>query len=234
MTNRNYNLIKLLEKYYGQNVVKDVAHYQPEYGFDMGNNNSTTWNNEADAFKHTYMQAQLALLGGRNFAKLLGDSHERQGADRGQPSGEENMDLWNNHQGREIAKEIIREYGAMQYPFSQKIKDIIAQKVMEKMQNGELITHPDDKRKYENLLNGNPTGYATQIEPFTRQQIGRMTSEEFAKNEKAIREQWGKMGIPSEYDLFKEGKKSTSKLNGSNDTNGKWVTINGNHVLIKN
>ena len=43
------------------------------------------------------------------------------------------MDLWNNHQGREIAKEIIREYGALQYPFSQKTKDIIAQKVMEKM-----------------------------------------------------------------------------------------------------
>ncbi len=234
MTNKNYNLIKLLEKYYGQNVVKDVAHYQPEYGFDMGNNNSTTWNNEADAFKHTYMQAQLALLGGRNFAKLLGDSHERQGADRGQPSGEENMDLWNNHQGREIAREIIREYGAMQYPFSQKIKDIIAQKVMEKMQNGELITHPDDKRKYENLLNGSLTGYASQVEPFTREQIGRMTFDEFAQNENAIREQWGKMGIPSEYDLSKEGKKSISKSNGSNDTNGKWVTINGNHVLIKN
>lgn len=29
MTNKDYNLIKLLEKYYGQNVVKDVAFYQP-------------------------------------------------------------------------------------------------------------------------------------------------------------------------------------------------------------
>ena len=43
MTNKDYNLIKLLEKYYGQNVVKDVAFYQPKYGFDMGGNNNTTW-----------------------------------------------------------------------------------------------------------------------------------------------------------------------------------------------
>lgn len=57
MTNKNYNLIKILEKYYGQNVVKDVSYYQPKYEFDMGDNNNTTWNNEADAFKHTYMQA---------------------------------------------------------------------------------------------------------------------------------------------------------------------------------
>lgn len=227
MTNKDYNLIKLLEKYYGQNVVKDIDFYQPKYGFDMGGNNNTTWNNEADAFKHTYMQAQLVLFGGKYFAKYLGDRHERHGANRGQPSGEENMDLWNNHQGREIAKEIIREYGALQYPFSQKTKDIIAQKVMEKMQNGELITRPDDKRKYEDLLKGQTTGYAVQVEPFTREQIGAMTPDEFTKNEKAIMEQWGKIGIPSKRDL--EYKKSAKTSN----SNGKWVTINGNHVLIK-
>ncbi len=54
----------------------------------------------------------------------------------------------------------------------------------------------------------------------------------------AIREQWGKVGIPSERDLPKESKKSVStKSNGSSKDGdssvGKWVTINGNHVLIK-
>ena len=40
-------------------------------------------------------------------------------------------------------------------------------------------------------------------------------------------EQWGKIGIPLIRDL--EYKKSAKTSN----SNGKWVTINGNHVLIK-
>lgn len=42
------------------------------------------------------------------------------------------MDLWNNHQGREIAKEIIREYGTMHYPFSQRTKDILHKRLWKK------------------------------------------------------------------------------------------------------
>ena len=200
MTNKNLNFAKLLKKYYGKQVINDVTYYQPQYGFDMGQNNDSTWNNEGDAFKHTYMQTQLALLGGKNFAKLLGDGHEQDGINRGQPSGEENMDLWNNSQGRQIAKEIIREYGALQNPFSQRTKDIIAQKVMEKMRNGDLITKPEDARVYqgkaENIINeikkrwdGIVTGQAAPVEPFTRQQIGQMSPEGFAQNESSIMEQ---------------------------------------------
>ena len=76
-----------------------------------------------------------------------------------------------------------------------------------------------------------------QVEPFTREQIGAMSGDEFSKTEKAIMEQWGKIGIPSERDLPKESRKSDSKSTGpskgSNSSDGKWVTINGNHVLIK-
>ena len=71
MTNKDYNLIKLLEKYYGQNVVKDVAFYQPMYGFDMGGNNNTTWNNEADAFKHAFGSAEMFFNIG-NLGSLAG------------------------------------------------------------------------------------------------------------------------------------------------------------------
>ena len=49
----------------------------------------------------------------------------------------------------------------------------------------------------------------------------------FSKNEKAIMKQWGKIGIPSIRDL--EYKKSAKTSNSK----GKRVTINGNHVLIK-
>ncbi len=239
------NYFEQKQREYSERLDKKTMEYQRKYGFELNpSEGHRTWNVEADAFKHAFMGADLTFDYSNLGSFVLGIFHESQTPNN--PQGEWNMDSWNNNKGREIAKEILKEYGNHVYKMSDKQRsDIIADKVMEKMRNGELITKPDDPRKYdgalENIINeiknrweGNLTGYASQVEPFTREQIGHMALEEFAKNEKAIREQWGKMGIPSEYDLSKEGKKSTSKSNGSNDTNGKWVTINGNHVLIKN
>ena len=96
MSNNKFNL----EKMFSDKIISDVAKYQEKYGFDMGTDNNSTWNNTADAFKHAYMQAQLSLLGGKHFAKFLGDRHEEQGDKRGQPVGENNMDKWNNEQGQ--------------------------------------------------------------------------------------------------------------------------------------
>lgn len=65
MTNNKQNkIIKDLEQWYSGRMVSDTLNYQQKYGFDAGENNKTTWNNEADAFKHTYMQAFMSLLGG--------------------------------------------------------------------------------------------------------------------------------------------------------------------------
>lgn len=215
-------------KWYGSYVFKETSKYQKDYGFEMGTGKHATWNNEADAFKHTFMQAQLGLYFGQHAAKALGDKHERDGNKKmGQPKGEENMDKWNNAKGREIAREIINEYGPIATIPSEKINDIIAEKVMEKMRNGDLITDPSDKRRYQE--GGSSTGGAAPA--YTREQIGNMSSEEFAQHEKAIMEQWGKMGIPSESDLPKEKSKTSNASSGSSE--GKWVTINGNHVLIK-
>lgn len=50
-------------KIYGSWVFADTVQYQKQYGFDIGTGEHATWNNEADAFKHAFMQAQLALLG---------------------------------------------------------------------------------------------------------------------------------------------------------------------------
>lgn len=105
----------------------------------MGTGNHATWNNEADAFKHAFMQAQLTLWTGKHIAKGLGDFHEIQGnLTMGQSKGEYNMDNWNNEQGREIAKEIIQQYGPLATIPSQKI-DIIAEKVITRMKSGKLI-----------------------------------------------------------------------------------------------
>ncbi len=45
--------LKKIERRYGNTVVKDTIDYQKKYGFDSGLDGKTTWNNEADAFKHT-------------------------------------------------------------------------------------------------------------------------------------------------------------------------------------
>ena len=97
------------------------------------------------------------------------------------------MDKWNNAQGREIAKEIILEYGTVATVPSRKINDIIARKVMERMRSGKLITTPNDTRIYEE---GVITGNAAPIQQsFTREQIGGMTPEEFQENLPLIEQQ---------------------------------------------
>ena len=277
MTNsnkQNKDIIKVIEKWYGGKMISDTLRFQKQYGFEAGKNNKTTWNNEADAFKHTYMQAHMTLLAGPLTAKKVGDMHENQGTSKGQPTGESNMDLWNNREGREIAMEIMNEYGTAN-PFDDKIKNIIAKKVMEKMKSGKLITKPTDKRKFQE------TGYAAPIQNtehiFTTDEISNMSNEEFSKNETIIMEQLQKgqiskpkpdyskfknplsgrkkiftqeeinkmssdefsaneqeimaqiktIGLPNKQDVQKQGSSYT------NSKDGKWVTINGNHVFIE-
>ena len=119
-------MFNYIPKKYSSYIFDLTAKYQKIYGFKIGTGEHATHNNEADAFKHAFMQAQLALWGGEYIAKMLGDFHEFQGnTSMGQSLGEYNMDNWNNEQGREIAKEIIHEYGAISTILSQKINDII-------------------------------------------------------------------------------------------------------------
>ena len=81
----------IIEDVYSNRVVKLVHKYQKKYGFDMENN--STHNNEADAFKHAFMQAELALNGTQELARYLGNKHEEKGNLRNsQPKGEELMD----------------------------------------------------------------------------------------------------------------------------------------------
>ncbi len=61
MTRNNFKNKFNIGKIYGAKVFDDTVHYQKKYNFNIGTGNHATWNNEADAFKHTYMQAQLAL-----------------------------------------------------------------------------------------------------------------------------------------------------------------------------
>ncbi len=118
----------------------------------MGTGEHATWNNEADAFKHAYMQAQLSLWTGKHISKTLGDFHEFQGnKTMGQSKEEYNMDNWNNEQGREIAREIIQQYGVLSTIPSQNINDVIAEKVVKRMKEGKLILSPDDSQNMKTI-----------------------------------------------------------------------------------
>lgn len=194
-------------KGYNNEIYAKTKKYQKIYGFEIGTGAHDAWNNEADAFKHTFMQADLALKTTVGLSKFAGDIHEWQGEKNHQPAGEKNMDLWNNEIGREISKEIRKEYNRIEvikHINSGKMDDIIADKVMTRMRKGELITHPTNPRKYKT------------------------PSQKFSDE---IKNKYHKMQEErkSKYPVFQKKSKSSQ----SNSTSaGKWVTINGNHVYI--
>lgn len=139
-------------------MIRDTIQFQKKYGFEMGFNGSA-WNNESDAFRHAYMQAYLTLRFGDIIAKILGKYHEIDGnINNNQDKAEEIMDLHNNSVGREIGNEIKKEYKNKSVELdSSVIKEIIARKVVERMQAGKLILTPSGRRipkKKLNIQNG--------------------------------------------------------------------------------
>ena len=56
MANKN----KSLNKKFNEEMYAKTKQYQNKYGFEIGVGEHDTWNNEADAFKHAFMQAVLA------------------------------------------------------------------------------------------------------------------------------------------------------------------------------
>ena len=146
-----------------QEMYNEAGNYQKIYGYETNPDpNHASWNNEADAFKHAFMQA----IGVQRYyvpaAAIFAKGHELNGkVNKGQPEAEENMDNWNNRVGREIGlelREMLRnDPGAKNDRY---IKNLAAELVMQKMREGKLITSPDDPRKFvENKL-------FTKIDPF--------------------------------------------------------------------
>ncbi len=153
------------------------------------------------------------------------------------------MDSWNNHQGQQIYNEICREYPNFKSLPETQQKDIIAQKVVQRMRAGQLITGLDDQRQFKNNQklpftpirgvgtiwnNGSPTVFATAIDNqlpkeqsefygytnpltgsnkiYTIEDVGNMSSEEFAKHEKEIDAQIKAFNgaMPTNGDLHRE------------------------------
>ncbi|MBP3820096.1 hypothetical protein J6G99_00440 [bacterium] len=158
-------------------MLNDTLKYQKKYGFGIGQNN-VAWNNEADAFRHAYMQSLLNQKYGTLRTKGISYLHEQKGSWQGQDSREANMDMWNNQQGQQIYNEIRREYPNFNKLSEQQQKDIVAEKVVQRMKEGKLITRLDDSRKFQEQKssftpmpwiggvqnNGKPLGFAADID----------------------------------------------------------------------
>lgn len=296
---------KQKQKEYNDEMARKTNYYRQKFKFETNpRKGHEFWNVEADAFKHAFGAANMALNMGQLGSFAGGVYHEMQTPNN--PPAEWNMDSWNNNQGRIILKEIQKEYGKDFYKLPKTEQDdIIAVKVMMKMHNRELITDPNDSRKYndwkekssipvikiiENFIKNN-TGYAAPIteqnhiytpdeidkmsseefaknestimqqmkngqiknqppqidysnyknpilehkEIFTREDIEKMSTKEYSKNEKAIMAQINDIGIPPKSELPQNAithTKRKDRMQSNNSDDGKWVTINGNHVLI--
>ena len=110
--------------------------------------------------------------------------------------------------------------------------------IMQQLKNGQIkpSSAPNvDFESFKNPENGKST-------IFTREDIEKMSTKEFTKNEKAINAQMKSVGIPYKKEVpagtttyAKEKAKTavSSSSNSSSDGNGRWVTINGNHVFLE-
>ena len=136
--------MSFIKEWYVNHLNNKVEHYWNIYHFNM-NPNHTSYNNEGDAFKHCYFQAELTLILGRFIANLIGLKHEDKPDN---PPKEKEMDLHNNTIGQQIGQEIKSSNLLW---FLENWQDLIAQKIMRAMQDGLLITEikSDDKTKGE-------------------------------------------------------------------------------------
>ena len=87
MSNKKNNM----SNNYSAEIYAKTKKYQKIYGFGIGEGKHDAWNNEADAFKHTFMQADLALKSIVGLSKFAGDFHEWQGI---RPTNQKAKRIW--------------------------------------------------------------------------------------------------------------------------------------------
>ncbi len=144
-TNTLYGQIS--NQYGSDYYINRAMDYQQQYYLEITPGTSGH-NDETDAFRHAFMQASFTYNFGSAIAKFIGDDHEK---NPNNPPLEKNMDLWNNDIGRKIGQE-VRNETAGQNLTKQQIEDLIAEKIIEEMRNKNLITNPDDPRKYNDSI----------------------------------------------------------------------------------
>lgn len=133
-------LIDRIIELYKKHLDDTVEHYWNIYHFDMEPGH-ISYNNEGDAFKHTYMSAELSMLLGNTIAKWIVYKHEDFPEN---PEAEKAMDLHNDDYGLYIAKQMKYDGWTWLDNFfaTSQLRDQIASRVMMAMSSGKLITKP--------------------------------------------------------------------------------------------
>lgn len=147
MLNENTNEYR---KFVNDRTLKVTDKFQQKFNLEKRDKKGNEyWNNECDAFKHAYMQAYITINKSKFYAWGAGTYHEFEGKISNQPKNEEKMDTHNNKIGRDIGEKIKKEFGKKWDNLSETMKDnIIGVRIIERMQKGDLITHPDGRRSY--------------------------------------------------------------------------------------
>lgn len=104
--------------------------------------------------------------------------------------------------------------------------------IEQQLKDGLIRPQSEQPKDYSNYKN--PETGTEKI--YTREDISKMSTKEYSKNEKEIMAQMNSIGIPYKNDLpsnVKTHEKEKSYPTSSENADGKWITINGNHVLIK-
>ena len=142
-----YETLNNEEKEY---ILKKAMEYQKILNIE---NEGGGWNDTTDGFRHAWGSAYLALKYNDLISNAATSAYEFMEHSY-QPQEEKEMDIWNNKIGREIAKELSKEYKDIDKTFNrQSIEDLIAVKALEKIENNELMTSTADLKK-GNLLQG--------------------------------------------------------------------------------
>lgn len=171
---------------YSQRIVESTLKYKQKYGFELNYNDGhehLTWNCEADAFKHAYGSALMALEKGNLYSSIVGLVHEYEYLKNPKkyknPREEKNMDTHNNKVGLNIANELVKDYVGRWDNLSQKEKeDIIADRVWKHMRAGDLILDPSGRRTLKNSgKSGVSTGQAVNLSEEERQMLERYARE---------------------------------------------------------
>lgn len=118
-----------------------------------GSIDSTAWgfqDNDIDALRHAYVSGVYTQSYGASTAEFLGRLYEYSpGLGSSAPNSERstNMDLWNNAVGRKYGKKV-------------KGRQQLFKELLRALENGELITDPNDKREYtwQKYLENVPAG----------------------------------------------------------------------------
>ena len=133
-----YETLNNEEKEY---ILKKAMEYQKILNIE---NEGGGWNDTTDGFRHAWGSAYLALKYNDLISNAATSAYEFMEHSY-QPQEEKEMDIWNNKIGREIAKELSKEYKDIDKTFTwQSIEDLIAVKALEKIENNELMTSTAD------------------------------------------------------------------------------------------